>query len=121
VRRYADAHVANGRSSFPADAVPGGTHVMAFIPADEIVNLLKKQLGLDENYFTVLRIWEKEIRPFACNAELSGFSKGRLVVEVASSVHFQELTLRKRELINKLNQYFGARKVVKDIKVQLKK
>jgi hypothetical protein len=94
---------------------------MVFTPANDIINLLKRQLGLDENTYAVMQIWERELGPLAKYAELVAFQKRQLIVEVASSVHLQEMTLRRRDLINKINQYFGREKVVKDIKLRLKK
>lgn len=94
---------------------------MSFVPADEIINVLKKNLGLDEKTYALFKIWEKELGSLSKSAEIAGLKNGRLVVEVASSAHFQELTLRKRELTKKINQYFGSEKFIKEIKLKLKK
>jgi hypothetical protein len=94
---------------------------MAFTTANDIIAILKQQLGLDEKTYAIMQIWERELGPLAGSAQLVGFYKRQLLVEVASSVHLQEMTLRRRDLINKINQYFGREKVVKDIKLRLKK
>lgn len=83
--------------------------------------LLKKQLGLDEKTYAVLKIWEKEMGPQMKYAALAGIKKGVLMVEVDSSVHLQEMTLRRRDLIRKINQHFGGAKVVTGMQVKLKK
>ena len=93
---------------------------MAFTFAGTIIEALKRNLGLDETTFAVMQIWEKELGPLADAARLVAVKKGSLIVEVASSAHFQELTLRRRELINKINQHFGGKKVIKEIKLRLK-
>lgn len=82
--------------------------------------LLRRQLGLDETTCAVMRVWEKEFVPQFPYARLEGVKKNQLIIEVQSSVQFQEMTLRRRELVKKINQYFGGAKAVKDIKVVLR-
>jgi hypothetical protein len=94
---------------------------MAFTESSSIIEALKRSLGLDENISTVIRIWEREMGAQSRHVKLAGFKKGQLIVDVSSSAHMQEITLRRREIINKINQYFGGEKVVKSIKVQLEK
>ncbi|MHB9155189.1 MAG: DUF721 domain-containing protein [Endomicrobiales bacterium] len=94
---------------------------MAFKTSDELIGALKKQLGLDEKMFVVIQVWDKEAGEHAAYARLAGLKKGMLLVEVDSSVHFQELSLRRRELARKINQYFGGEKVIKSIQLKLKK
>lgn len=94
---------------------------MAFVPSHDIIALLRKQLGLDERTYAVMQAWEREAGAFASHATIAGIKNGTLVIEVSTPVHFQELTLRKRELLNKINQYNGGGRVIKSIKLQLKK
>jgi predicted nucleic acid-binding Zn ribbon protein len=93
---------------------------MAFTPAEEIIELLKRKLGLNENTFAIMQIWKNELGAMAQYAELTGFKNGAIYVECATNVHLHELTLRRRELIKKINQHFGKARVVKDIKLKLK-
>jgi Dna[CI] antecedent, DciA len=93
---------------------------MALKPSSEIVETLRQQLGLNEDFLTIMKVWEKELGPLAKNAEIAGFKRGQVFVDVTSSVHMQELIIRKKELMKKLNQYFGAKTVIKDIKIKLK-
>jgi len=94
---------------------------MALTPAHEIINGLRRQLGLDDITYAVMRAWDREAGALIQGAELIGIQKGKLIVAVSNSVYFQELTLRKRGLIKKINQYVGGARVVIDIKVQFKK
>lgn len=94
---------------------------MAFSNAGSIIDLLRQQLGLNEKSYAIIKIWEKEIGNIAKDAVLTGIKGGILIVEVTSNVHLQELSLRKREILRKMNQYFGNEKVVRDIKLKLKK
>jgi len=93
---------------------------MAFSQSSEIITLLKKQLGLSEDSDLVLKVWDKEFAPMFSFAELVGLKDGHLVIEVLSSVHFQELALRRNEIASKINQYIGKDNVVKGIKIKLK-
>jgi predicted nucleic acid-binding Zn ribbon protein len=65
-------------------------------------------------------IWEKEVGGLSRHAKVSGIRKGVLIVDVSSSAHMQELTARKRDVITRINQHFGGKKVVKNIKLELK-
>lgn len=94
---------------------------MGFSTAEEILRILKRKLGLDENIYTVMQIWERDFSPLTNYAKLIGIKKGELVIEVESSVHFQELYLSKKDIITKINQHFGKNIVIKNIKLQIKK
>lgn len=94
---------------------------MAFTESSAIIDVLRRQLGLDENIAAVMQIWEREMGAHARHVKLAGFKKGQLIVDVSSSAHMQEITLRRRDIINKINQYFGGKKIVTSIKVQLEK
>jgi hypothetical protein len=90
---------------------------MSWIRSKEIISLLKKKLGLDEDFFTVKKIWEKEIG--ISSIEISGYKSGTIFAQTESSVASFELTVRKKEIIKKLNQYIGNSKI-KNIKVKIK-
>lgn len=89
------------------------------VHAKEVVPALLNQWGINETNFTVFSIWEQSIGAMASYASAVGIRNGRLMVEVTSSVCFQELTLRKKELKRILNGHFG-KTVVHDIKFRLK-
>ncbi|MBN1621118.1 MAG: DUF721 domain-containing protein [Endomicrobiales bacterium] len=91
-----------------------------FSTTNEIVEKLKEKLGLDEKIFTIYRIWEKELGALAKDASLYGIQNGCLIIEVASSSHLQEISLQKKRIINRINQYFGNKKVLKGIKIKMK-
>ncbi len=93
---------------------------MAFTPAESIIGFLKRQLGLTEEGYAVLEIWKNEMRPRFPYAELVGIKKGQIIIEASSSAGVQELTMRRREIMNTINQYFAGRRVIRDIKIQLK-
>lgn len=93
---------------------------MGFTPAENIINGIRKQLGLDEKIFAVFAIWERELGPLAKYLKIAGIKKGQLIVEAETNVHLQEAMFKRRDLIKKINQHFGGEKVVKSIRVKLK-
>lgn len=93
---------------------------MGFTNGKQIISSVRNQLGLDENTFVIIKACEKELGRYGKNAELTGVVKGKLVIEVASSAHFQELSLRRKQIINKLNQHVQGRRIVKGIIIKLK-
>ena len=81
---------------------------------------LVKDLGIGgklREYDAVLR-WEEAVGPhIASGATAAQILRGVLVVRVNNATWRYELTLRKAELIDKLNAVLGE-KVVKDIRFQ---
>jgi hypothetical protein len=90
---------------------------VSWTQAEEIISLLKKKLGLDEDFFVIRKIWEKEIG--INGVEISGYKDGTILAQTQSSAANFELTTRKKEIIRKLNQYIGSSKI-KNIKVKIK-
>jgi hypothetical protein len=84
--------------------------------SEEIISLLKKELGLDEDFFTIRKIWEKEVG--IDGAKICGYKGGTIFVQTQSSTVSFELTARKKEILKKLNQYIGSSKI-KNIKVKI--
>jgi hypothetical protein len=93
---------------------------VALEPSGGIIEKIKRQLGLDENTHTVFMVWEKELGPLAGGVRLIGFKDGKLMAEADSNVHLQEITLRRKDIIKKINQHFGNTKVVTGIRLRLK-
>ena len=94
---------------------------MGLKSSNSIVNEVKKLLGLNEETGAVFSIWEKELGRLAKSAVIAGIQKKTLLVEVESSAHFQELNLRRKELIRKINGHFVNKKVINNIKIKIKK
>jgi hypothetical protein len=90
---------------------------MPWTRSKEIISSLRSELGLDEDFFTVKKIWEKEVG--MCGIEIDGYRNGTIFVQTESSAANFELTVRKKEIIKKLNQYISSSKI-KDIKVKIK-
>jgi hypothetical protein len=89
---------------------------MSLTKATEIINLLRNRLGLDEKFFIVQKVWQKEVG--IDDIEITGYKNGVIFTKTLSSVANYEFTLRKKEIIKKLNQYIGSSKI-KNIKVKI--
>jgi hypothetical protein len=89
---------------------------MSLTKATEIINLLRNRLGLDEKFFIVQKVWKKEVG--IDGIEITGYKNGVIFTKTLSSVANYEFTLRKKEIIKKLNQYIGSSKI-KNIKVKI--
>lgn len=90
---------------------------MSFVQAGDIINLLKKNLGLNEEFFTIMKVWQKEVG--IEGVEIVSYRNGIILAQTESSVASFELRLRKKEIIKKLNQYVGNG-LIKNIKIQIK-
>jgi hypothetical protein len=89
---------------------------MVWTQAGEIITLLRKQLGLDGEVFVIEKIFKKEIG--INEIEITGYKNGIIFSKTTSSVVICELTIRKNEILRKLNQYFGNQKI-KNIKITI--
>jgi hypothetical protein len=89
---------------------------MPWTPASEIINLLKKQLGLDEEFFIIEKVWEKEVG--ISDVKISGYKNGTIFACTQSSVASDDLGLRKKKIIEKLNQYLSSPRI-KNIKIKI--
>ncbi|MDR3049776.1 MAG: DUF721 domain-containing protein [Elusimicrobiota bacterium] len=86
-------------------------------PVSVIIDSMKTQLGLDVDFFVLAKLWEKE---FGADVEICGYKKGTLLVETQSFTAMSEINLRKKEILNRLNQYIGGGVKIKNIKLRIK-
>jgi len=82
-----------------------------------VIKTIKQQLGLDEDFFIIANVWEKETG--AQNIELCGFKDGVIYAQTPYSAGLNDIMLRKKEIINKLNQYLSIKKI-RNIKIEIK-
>jgi hypothetical protein len=69
---------------------------------------LCRKLGLSEELTLLGRAWEAEAGGLAAMARIVALEQETLVVEVDSSTAHQELSLRRRELVRRINRHFSA-------------
>ena len=90
---------------------------MEFTEVSSIIKQISSKLGLNDDYFIIMSKWQQELGNN--KIELSGFKDGVIFASAKSAVYVNDLNLRKRQIINKLNQYLG-KKLIKNIKCEIK-
>ena len=70
------------------------------------VQRITRQLGLSENLAQLDRAWEAELGGMARLARIVALDRASLVVEADSSPAMQEISLRRKELVRRLNRHF---------------
>jgi hypothetical protein len=86
-------------------------------PVNAVIEALKKELGLDESFFVIAKVWENEIG--AQDVQISGFKDGTIYAQTQYNASQHDIMIRKKEIIKKLNQYTGSSKI-KNIKIEIK-
>jgi hypothetical protein len=87
-----------------------------FSRAGAILEIVKKELGIDIDYSVLLKVWENEIYPN--KASICGYRKGNILAETDSAAAVNDIATRKKQIINKINQFLGSQKI-KNIKVKI--
>ena len=62
-------------------------------------------LGLSSNLVLLERAWEAEVGSLSQHVRLAALDRQALVVEASSSAAMQEISLRRRELIRRINRH----------------
>lgn len=76
------------------------------------------RMGLNSRLAVLEHAWESEIGSLSRMAKVAAIDNAALVVEVESSTAMQELSLRRRELLRRLNRHF-AHPFLKDISLRI--
>jgi len=69
---------------------------------------LSKKLGLSPDLLILENVWEQEVGGLREFARVAALDHASLVIEVDSAVVMQEISLRRRELVRKLNKHLPA-------------
>ena len=69
---------------------------------------LIQKLGLSEHLSMLDHAWESELGGMAGMARIVAIERDVLVVEVDSAPAMQELSLRRKELIRRINRHFPS-------------
>jgi hypothetical protein len=81
---------------------------MALASADTTISRLTQELGLSTDLVLLEKAWQAEVGGLGVYARIRAIDKKSLVVEVDSPVAFQELSLRRRELVRRLNTHLST-------------
>ena len=79
---------------------------------------LCRQLGLREDLMLLEKAWESEIGGMAAMARIVALDNYSLLVEVTTSPAMHELTMRRKELLRRVNRYFSD-PFIRDIQVRM--
>ena len=79
---------------------------MSLSPLSKDAQRLMGRLGLNESLAVLQRAWEAEMGAFSDQARIVAIENRALIVEVFSSPALQEMSLRRRELLRRINRYF---------------
>ena len=90
---------------------------MEFTEVSSILKKISDDLGLNDNYFIIISKWQQEVGNN--KVIFNGFKNGTLFATTISAIYLNDFNLRKRQIINRLNQYLGS-KVIKNIKCEIK-
>jgi len=79
---------------------------MALAGVTQDIQSITRQLKLSTELSVLERAWDAEIGPLGGMVRLVALDRNALIVEASSSAAMQEIALRKRELIRRLNKHF---------------
>ena len=66
---------------------------------------LSKKIGLSQDLLVLESAWEREVGGLREFARIAAIDRASLVIEVDSAVVMQEISLRRKELVRKLNKH----------------
>ena len=91
---------------------------MALAHIESGARALTRQLGLSDNLAMLDRAWESEVGGLARLARILALDRNALVVEADSAPAMQEISLRRKELVRRLNRHFQE-EFIKQIVVRI--
>ncbi|HVO33811.1 MAG TPA: DciA family protein [Elusimicrobiota bacterium] len=78
---------------------------MGFTAVQQGIRKVCDNLGLSEHLLLIERAWDAEMGGWGGLARIVALDNGALIVETASASARQELSLRRPELVRRLNQH----------------
>jgi hypothetical protein len=91
---------------------------MALHTAAPNIQILTRKLGLQGELALLDRAWEREAGTLGDQAVVAALDNQVVVIEVRSSAAMQDLSLRRRELVRRLNAHFPT-PWIRDLSVRL--
>ncbi len=95
----------------------------SLIEGHVLIRPFLEKMGYNPANYAVFEAWDNLLgSASSAHAKAAGLRKGQLVVNVSSSARLHDLTLRKAQLLKKLQGYFGgqgAKPPVSDIIFQI--
>ncbi len=81
---------------------------MALASLSSDVQKFSKKLGLSTDLTLIEHAWNLEVGRIGESARIAAMDNACLVIEVDSHSAMQELSLRRREIVRKLNKHFPS-------------
>ena len=78
---------------------------MAFAPIAQEVHQFTRKLGLSTDLAVIEYAWDQEVGHLREYARIAALDHSALIVEVDSHSVMQEISLRRRELVKKINKH----------------
>ncbi|MFA5975309.1 MAG: DciA family protein [Elusimicrobiota bacterium] len=91
---------------------------MALSPIQQEVRSFCREKGLSNHLPLLEKAWQAEMGGWDGQARIVALDNFSLIVEVKSSPAMQEINLRRRELVRRLNRYF-QKAFLRDISVRM--
>ncbi|MFB0527001.1 MAG: DUF721 domain-containing protein [bacterium] len=86
-----------------------GTHLREI---KEIVKETFRKFNLGEESQKLFTIWQEELGGLAKHAQIGNFREGKLLVEVDNTVYMQELSAKRKSIMERVNKKMGKRSIV---------
>lgn len=78
----------------------------------EIVKETFNKFSLGEESQKLFAIWQEELGELAKHAQIGNFREGKLVIEVDNPVYMQELSAKRKSIMERVNRRMGKRLIV---------
>ena len=78
----------------------------------EIVAETFKKFNLGEESQKLFSIWQEELGELAKHAQIGNFREGKLVVDVDNTVYMQELSAKRKSIVDRVNRRMGKRLIM---------
>ena len=78
----------------------------------EIVRETLKKFNLGEESQKLFAVWQEELGELSKHAQIGKFREGKLVVEVDNPVYMQELSAKRKFIMDRVNKRMGKRFIV---------
>ena len=75
----------------------------------EIVKETLKKFNLGEESQKLFALWQEELGELAKHSQIGSFREGKLVVEVDNPVYMQELSAKRKSIVESVNKRMGKR------------
>lgn len=78
----------------------------------EIVKEALQKFNLGEETQKLFAIWQEELGELAKHAQIGNFREGKLLVEVDNPVYMQELSAKRKSIMERVNRRMGKKSIV---------